>query len=69
MLKNYFKVAWRNLLKNKFYASVNVIGLASGLAIGLIILLWVHDELSYDEFHSKAKYIYRVNTNIGTGAS
>ncbi|HKG69507.1 MAG TPA: ABC transporter permease, partial [Segetibacter sp.] len=62
-------VAWRNLLKNKFYASVNVIGLASGLAIGLIILLWVHDELSYDGFHSKAKYIYRVNTNIGTGTS
>ena len=69
MLKNYFKTAWRNILKNKFYASINVIGLTVGLTVGLLILLWVNDELSFDGFHKKTDQLYRVNAQIGTGTA
>lgn len=69
MIKNYFKTAWRNILKNKFYASINVIGLTVGLTVGLLILLWVNDEFSFDAFNSKAARIYEINAQIGTGAS
>ena len=66
MLKNYFKTAWRNLFKNKFYSFINILGLTTGLAVGILILLWVQDELSFDTFHSKAAHIYQVNTPMGT---
>jgi len=69
MLKNYIKTAWRNLLKNKFYSLINIAGLTAGLAIGILILLWVQDELSFDSFHKKAKDIYRLELWGGTGAS
>ena len=45
MLKNYIKTAWRNLLNNKFYSAINIAGLTFGLAIGILILIWVQDEL------------------------
>lgn len=69
MLKNYLKTAWRNLLKNKFYSAINIIGLTVGLAIGILILLWVQNELSFDSFHKKAPNIYRMAIFGGTGAS
>ena len=69
MLKNYIKTAWRNLLKNKFYSLINIVGLTVGLAIGILILLWVQDELSFDSFHKKAPNIYRMAIFGGTGAS
>ncbi|WP_428329156.1 ABC transporter permease [Mucilaginibacter sp.] len=69
MLRNYIKTAWRNLLKNKFYSIINIAGLTAGLAIGILILLWVQDELSFDSFHKKAADIYRVEIFGGTGAS
>jgi len=69
MLKNYFKTAWRNLFRNKFYSLINITGLTAGLAIGILILLWVQDELSFDSFHSNADNIYRVELFGGTGAS
>jgi len=69
MIKNYFKTAWRNLLNNKFYSAINIIGLTVGLAVGLLILLWVNDELSFDRFNTKADRIYKVNAQIGTGSS
>ena len=69
MIKNYLKTAWRNLLKNKFYSIINIAGLTAGLAIGILILLWVQDELSFDSFHKKAANIYRLETSGGTGAS
>ena len=59
MLKNYFKTAWRNLLKNKFYSLINLTGLTVGLAIGILILLWVEDEHSFDSFHKNTADIYR----------
>jgi putative ABC transport system permease protein len=69
MLKNYIKTAWRNLLKNKFYSFINIAGLTAGLAIGILILLWVQNELSFDGFHKQAANIYRLETSGGTGSS
>jgi len=69
MIKNYFKTAWRNLLKNKFYSAINIIGLTVGLTVGLLILLWVNDELSFDRFNTKADNIYKVEARMGTGAT
>jgi putative ABC transport system permease protein len=69
MLKNYCKTAWRNLMKNKFYSVINIAGLTLGLAIGILILLWVEDEMSYDGFHKNASQIYRLEISGGTGAS
>jgi len=59
MIKNYFKTAWRNLWKNKVYSSINVIGLAVGMAACILILVFVTYERSFDNFHKKN--IYRLN--------
>jgi len=60
MIKNYFKIAWRTLLKSKGYATINILGLAIGLACCLLIGLYIQDELSYDQYHAKKDQIYRV---------
>lgn len=60
MLKNYFKIAVRNLLKNKVYSSINILGLAIGLATSLLILLYVLNEWSYDRFNEKSERIFRI---------
>lgn len=64
MFKNYFKIAYRNLLNHKFYSLINIMGLAVGIACCLLIVLFVQDELSYDRFNKKAGRIYRVATEI-----
>ncbi|HEU5290526.1 MAG TPA: ABC transporter permease, partial [Cyclobacteriaceae bacterium] len=61
MLRNYFKVAYRNFTKESLYSFINVTGLATGIACSLLIFLYVSDELSYDRYHSNAGKIYRVN--------
>jgi putative ABC transport system permease protein len=67
MFKNYFKTAFRNLLKSKFYSLINIIGLAVGIATCLLILLYVMDELSYDRYNTHADRIYRVNNEVKFG--
>ena len=67
MLKNYFKVALRNLYRHKGYAFVNVAGLAIGMTACLLILLYVRDELRYDRFHEHADRIYRVALDAALG--
>ncbi|WKN42571.1 ABC transporter permease [Tunicatimonas pelagia] len=62
MIKNNLAIAFRHLYKRKFYTIINVTGLAIGLAAGLLITLYVLDELSYDRFHERADRIYRVTT-------
>ena len=61
MLKNYFNVALRNLFKHKLYSLINVLGLSIGLTCFLMISLYVVDELSYDNFHTDAERIYRMD--------
>jgi len=60
MIKNYIKVAVRNLLKRKGFSLINIFGLAIGMAVCLLIVLYVQSELSYDELHKKAENIYRA---------
>lgn len=62
MLKNYFKIAFRNLFKNKVYSFINIFGLAIGIACCLLIGLYVQNEWSFDRFHSNSDRIYRVWT-------
>ncbi|HVW95070.1 MAG TPA: ABC transporter permease [Mucilaginibacter sp.] len=69
MLKNYIKITWRNLVKNRFYSVINIAGLTVGMAIGILILLWVQNELSFDNFHHKGQNIYRVNSFLGSGTN
>jgi len=60
MLQTYFKIALRSLLKNRLFSGLNVFGLALGLMVAILLLLYVFDELSFDKYHSKADRIYRV---------
>jgi putative ABC transport system permease protein len=60
MFKNYFKIAFRNLWRNKRFSLINIFGLATGMACSLLIFLFVRDELSYDRFNKDAGNIYRV---------
>jgi putative ABC transport system permease protein len=69
MLRNYLKIAWRNLVKNKAYSVINITGLAIGLACFLLIALYVMDELSYDKFYPNADRIYRINSDIKFGGA
>jgi putative ABC transport system permease protein len=69
MLKNYAKIALRNLLRHKGYTFINVAGLAVGIACCLLILLYVQHEFSYDRFHEKADRIYRVTTDFTIGGN
>ncbi len=64
MLRNYFKIAIRNLWKYKLYSFINVFGLMIGLTCSLLILLWVKDELSINQFHQKIDRIYQVRCNM-----
>jgi putative ABC transport system permease protein len=68
MLRNYLKIALRNMMRQKGYSLINIAGLAIGMACCILILLYVADELSYDKFHENRDRIYRINTisSIGT---
>ena len=64
MLRNYLKIALRNLWKSKAFSAINIVGLSAGLAVCLLIVLYVKDELSYDTFNPNAANIYRVDADI-----
>ncbi|HMH34771.1 MAG TPA: ABC transporter permease [Puia sp.] len=67
MITNFFKIAWRNLLRNKTFSIVNISGLAIGLCCFLLIALYVLDELGFDRYNYKAENIYRINADIRFG--
>jgi len=69
VLKTYFKLAYRNITKDKAYSIINITGLAIGLASSILILLWVQNELSYDKFHKNAGQIYRITSDFGDSKS
>jgi predicted permease len=60
MLKNYFKVAWRNLVRNKVYSFINIAGLATGMAVAMIIGLWIYDETSANKHFTNYESLYQV---------
>ncbi|HEU5168429.1 MAG TPA: ABC transporter permease [Chitinophagaceae bacterium] len=60
MIKNYFKIAWRNLVKSKGYSAINIGGLAVGMAVAMMIGLWVYDELTFDKYHKNYDRIAQV---------
>src|SRR4051794_17875837 len=63
MFKNYFKTAWRNLLKNKGYSAINIGGLSVGMAVAMLIGLWINYELNFGNEHANKSQIYNVVTN------
>jgi len=66
MIKNYFKIAWRNMVANKVYSAINILGLAAGMAVALLIALWVNNEYSYDRFSPNYGQLYQVWRNFNS---
>ena len=64
MFRNYLKIAWRNTLYNKGYSALNITGLAAGMAVALLIGLWVTDQYSYDRFLPDYKQAYQLEMNL-----
>jgi putative ABC transport system permease protein len=64
MLKSYFKTAWRNLIRNSGYSALNILGLATGMAVALLIGLWAHKEYSFDKFLPDSGQLYQVRRNF-----
>ncbi|MEP3209095.1 MAG: ABC transporter permease [Maribacter sp.] len=60
MLKNYLKIAWRNLIRNKSFSLLNILGLSIGLAVTGLILIWINFEIGFDQFHERKDRIYEV---------
>lgn len=69
MILNYIKIAWRNLAKQKLYSLINITGLAVGLAVCMMIMLYVAHEMSYDRFHKNADRIFTPNAQIKSGGN
>lgn len=69
MFKNYLKIAFRNLQKQKLYSLINITGLAVGLAVCMMIMLYVTHEMTYDRFHTNAKRIYKLQANVKIGGN
>ncbi len=66
MVKSYFKIAWRNLIRTIGYSTLNVVGLATGMAVALLIGLWVYDQYSYDKFLPQYQSVCRVQRNFNS---
>ena len=64
MIKNYFKIAWRNLWKNKLFSFINIVGLAVGVTCCVLIFLYVQNQLSFDKYNVNADRIYRMSSTI-----
>ncbi|MEP6749284.1 MAG: ABC transporter permease [Bacteroidota bacterium] len=60
MIRNYLKIAWRNIIRNKAFSAINIAGLALGMTCSLLIMLWVQDEKSIDAFHKNSKQLFQV---------
>jgi putative ABC transport system permease protein len=68
MIKNYFKIAWRNLWRHKRMTMINVAGLGIGMAATVLIVLWVQNELSFDTYHPDSENIYRAKVSLAVSA-
>lgn len=68
MLKNYIKIAFRNLRKNKLYSAINIFGLATSMSVCLLILLFIFDQRSFDQFHAQKENLYRIVTHYNSSS-
>src|SRR5437868_13402089 len=62
MLRNHFKIAWRNLMRNRVFSAINILGLSVGLTCCMLITLYIWHECSYDGYHPKIQRLYQVGT-------
>ena len=69
MIRNYLKVAWRNLRKNKMFTLINILGLSVSLCCFLLIVLYVNNELSFDRYNTNVDRIYRIQSDIRFGGN
>lgn len=67
MIRNYIKIAWRNLLKQKMYSAINIIGLALGMAVAILISLWIKDEISFNKNFKNYDQVVRFILNSFDG--
>ena len=66
MIKNYFKIIWRNFIRDRQFTILNLLGLSTGLACALLIYLWIADEMNVDKYNEKDKQLYQVMQNLKT---
>src|ERR1700712_4172809 len=66
MIKNYLKIAWRNMLNNRVYSALNIVGLGAGMAVALLIALWVNYQYSFDRFLPNSDRLYQVRRNFNS---
>ena len=64
MFKNYFKIAWRNLVKNKVFSFINIFGLTVGLTCCMLISVYLYNEVSYDKYHKNIENLYHLATDF-----
>ena len=67
MLRNYLKIAWRNLGRNKVYSAINISGLSIGLAVCMLLVLYIGHETNYDKFHKNAERIGWIQAKVKIG--
>ncbi|MFI5154366.1 MAG: hypothetical protein ACHQET_13590, partial [Chitinophagales bacterium] len=62
MLKNYLKIAWRNLMKSKIFSFINIVGLSIGLTCCMLISIYIYNELNFDNYHQHIDRLYQLGT-------
>src|ERR1700750_191291 len=62
MIRNYLKIAWRNLMKNKAFSFINIIGLSTGLTCCMLVTVYLYNEISYDKYHKNSNTLYQLGT-------
>src|SRR5450755_3400182 len=67
MIKNYFKIAWRNLMKNKVFSFINIFGLSVGLTCCMLVAVYLYNEVSYDKYHKNVEQLYQLATIFVAG--
>ena len=60
MIRNYLKIAWRTMMRNKGYSFINIFGLTLGITCAALLVLYIQDEMTFDQFHTKSDRIYRL---------
>ena len=62
MFRNYLKIAWRNLMKNKIFSFINIFGLSVGLTCCMLVTVYLYNEINYDKYHNNINHLYQLGT-------